>query len=57
MRLAPLGSALLLRGTLAGPSIAAGDAMPLFGLAGVGFLIWLSFFAATGLRLVRSRQA
>ncbi|MGZ8713542.1 MAG: hypothetical protein ACXWZX_10105, partial [Mycobacterium sp.] len=30
-RLAPIGSALLLVGTFAGPAIAAGDAMPLFG--------------------------
>ena len=34
---------MLLVGTLAGPSIAAGDAMPLFGVAGIGFLIWLAF--------------
>lgn len=53
-RLAPVGSALLLVGTLAGPSIAAGDAQPLFGLAGLGFLIWLAFLVTTGLRLVRS---
>jgi hypothetical protein len=56
-RLAPVGSALLLVGTLAGPSIAAGDAMPLFGLAGLGFLIWLAFIVTTGLRLVRSQEA
>lgn len=56
-RLAPVGSALLLVGTLAGPYIAAGDAMPLFGLAGAGFLVWLSFLFTTGLRLVRSGDA
>ena len=56
-RLAPVGSALLLVGTLAGPSIAAGDAQPLFGLAGLGFLIWLAFLVTTGHRLVRSNEA
>lgn len=56
-RLAPVGSALLLVGTLAGPLIAAGDAMPLFGLAGLGFLVWLAFLLATGLRMVRSSEA
>jgi hypothetical protein len=55
-RLAPMGSALLLVGTFAGPSIAAGDAMPLFGLAGLGFVIWLAFLTATGMRLVRTRE-
>ena len=56
-RLGPVGSALLLVGSFAGPSIAAGDAMPLFGLTGIGFLIWLSFLAVTGTRLVRSRES
>ena len=56
-RLAPIGSALLLVGAFAGPSIAAGDAMPLFGLAGIGFVIWLAFLATTGTRLVRSRES
>ncbi|HEX4698872.1 MAG TPA: hypothetical protein VH857_05870 [Actinomycetes bacterium] len=56
-RLAPVGAGLLLIGTLAGPSIAEGDAMPLFGLTGVGFLVWLSFLVTTGLRLVRSGSA
>jgi hypothetical protein len=55
-RLAPVGSALLLVGTLAGPSIAAGDAQPLFGLAGLGFVIWLAFLVTTGLRLARSNE-
>jgi hypothetical protein len=55
-RLAPVGSALLLVGTLAGPSIAAGQAQPLFGLAGIGFVIWLAFLVTTGLRLVRSDE-
>ncbi len=56
-RLAPLGSGLLAIGAVAGPSIAAGDSMPLFGLAGLGFVVWLAFLATTGLRLVRSREA
>jgi hypothetical protein len=56
-RLAPVGSALLLVGAFAGPAIAAGDAMPLFGLAGIGFVIWLAFLATTGTRLVRSRES
>lgn len=56
-RLAPVGSAMLLVGTLAGPAIAAGDAVPLFGVAGLGFLVWLSFLFTTGLRLVRSEVA
>lgn len=53
-RLAPVGFALLALGTVAGPATAAGDAMPMFGLGLVGFLIWLAFLATTGLRLVRS---
>jgi hypothetical protein len=56
-RLAPVGAAMLVVGTLAGPSIAIGDAMPLFGVAGVGFLVWLSFLLATGIKLVRSSEA
>jgi hypothetical protein len=56
-RLAPIGSALLLVGAFAGPSIAAGDAMPLFGLAGLGFLVWLSFLLTTGLRLGSSQES
>ena len=51
--LAPIGTALLLVGTVAGPAIAAGDMMALFGVAAVGFVIWLAFVAATGVRLVR----
>ncbi len=53
-RLAPIGFLLLAIGCVAGPGIAAGDVMGLFGLALVGFLIWLAFLAATGLRLLRS---
>jgi hypothetical protein len=53
-RLAPIGSGLLLVGVLAGPSVAAGDAMPLFGVAVIGFVIWLSFLVATGLRLMKA---
>jgi hypothetical protein len=29
----------------------------LFGVAGLGFLVWLAFLVATGLRLVRSNEA
>jgi hypothetical protein len=53
-RIAPVGGALLAVGAIAGPAIAAGEAMPLFGLAGIGFLVWLAFLLTTGLRLVRS---
>lgn len=56
-RLAPVGAGLLLVGTLAGPAIAVGEAMPLFGITGIGFLIWLSFVLTTGLRLVRTGRA
>ena len=56
-RLAPIGAALLVVGALAGPAIAAGDAMPLFGLAGLGFLVWLAFVITTGMRLVRAGDA
>jgi hypothetical protein len=52
--LAPLGFVLLAAGAAAGPSIAAGDAAPAFGLAGLGFLTWLAFLVTTGLRLLRS---
>lgn len=55
-RLAPIGSALLLVGTLAGPAIAAGHAMVLFAVTGLGFLIWLAFLLLTGVRLVRSDE-
>jgi cytochrome bd-type quinol oxidase subunit 2 len=55
-RLAPVGSALLLVGAFGGPAIAAGDAMPLFGLAGLGFLVWLAFVFTTGIRLVRTEE-
>ena len=53
-RLAPIGAALLAVGAIAGPAIVAGDAMPVFGLAGLGFVVWLAFLVSTGLRLVRS---
>lgn len=53
-RIAPVGAALLLVGTLAGPAIAVGNAMALFALTGLGFLLWLAFLVVTGLRLVRS---
>ena len=53
-RIAPVGSAMLLVGVVSGPSIAAGDLMALFAVSGVGFLVWLSFLVATGLRLVKA---
>jgi hypothetical protein len=53
-RLAPLGSALLVLGCVAGPAIAAGEAMPVFGISVLGFLVWLAFLVTTGLRLVRA---
>jgi len=56
-RLAPIGAALLVVGTLAGPAIAIGDAMPLFGVAGLGFLVWLTFLFTTGVRMIRSSEA
>ncbi len=56
-RLGPVGAAMLVVGTLAGPAIAIGDAMPLFGVAGLGFLVWLSFLFTTGLRMIRSSEA
>jgi hypothetical protein len=55
-RLAPAGAGLLLVACAAGPAIAAGDAMPLFGMGGLGFLVWLGFLVSTGLRLVRSER-
>src|SRR3954449_2640732 len=56
-RLAPVGAAMLVVGTVAGPAIAIGDAMPLFGVAGVGFLVWLTFLFTTGVRMIRSSVA
>jgi hypothetical protein len=56
-RLAPIGSAMLVVGALAGPAIAIGDAMPLFGVAGAGFLVWLTFLFTTGVRMIRSSEA
>ena len=53
-RLAPIGGALLAAGAVAGPFIAAGEAMPVFGLAMLGFVTWLAFLVTTGLRMVRS---
>jgi hypothetical protein len=51
--LAPIGTALLLVAAVAGPAIAAGEMVALFGVGVVGFVIWLAFLAATGVRLVR----
>jgi hypothetical protein len=56
-RLAPVGAGLLALGAIAGPAIAAGDAMPVFALSAVGFLMWLAFLVSTGLRLVRSDRS
>jgi hypothetical protein len=56
-RLAPVGSALLLVGTLTGPATAAGNTMAFFGVTVAGFVVWLSFLIATGLRLIRSVEA
>ena len=53
---APVGAALLAIGAAAGPYIANGEAMPAFGVAGLGFLTWLAFLVTTGLRLVRSER-
>src|SRR3954453_2113836 len=55
-RLAPVGAGLLLVACAAGPAIAAGDAMPLFGMAGLGFLVWLGFLATTGVQLLRRER-
>jgi hypothetical protein len=56
-RIAPIGGALLLVGTLAGPAIAGGDAMALFAISVIGFVVWLAFLASTGIRLMRSAGA
>ena len=53
-RLAPIGAALLAIATIAGPAIARGDAMPVFGLGAIGFLTWLAFLVSTGFRLIRA---
>jgi hypothetical protein len=55
--LAPVGAGLLALGAIAGPAVAAGDAMAMFGLASVGFVTWLAFLVSTGLRLVRSDRS
>lgn len=52
--LGPVGAALLIIGVIAGPAIAGGDAVTLFAVAGLGFLIWLAFLIVTGIRLVRT---
>ena len=55
--LAPVGAGLLTVGTLSGPYIANGEAMPLFGVSVIGFVVWLAFLATTGRRLIRSEAA
>jgi hypothetical protein len=54
--LAPVGAVLLVIGVIAGPAVAGGDAMALFAMAGLGFLVWLAFLILTGLRLVRAAE-
>jgi hypothetical protein len=54
--LAPLGAGLLGVAAVAGPAIAGGDAVPLFGVGVLGFLVWLAFLTTTGLRLVRTQE-
>lgn len=50
--LAPLGGALLLVAGVGAYSVAQGSPLLFVGL--VGFLVWLAFVVATGLRLVRT---
>jgi hypothetical protein len=54
--LAPIGALMLVVGTIAGPAIAAGHTMALFGVAGAGFLVWLAFLIVTGVRLLRTTE-
>jgi hypothetical protein len=54
--LAPIGAFMLVVGTIAGPAIAAGHMMALFGVAGLGFLTWLAFLITAGARLVRATE-
>jgi hypothetical protein len=56
-RLAPVGAGLLAFAAMAGPWIAAGDAIAVSGLALLGFAVWLAFLVSTGLRLVRSDRS
>ncbi len=51
--IAPIGLGLLAIAAAAGPFIAAGQAMPMFALGGLGFLAWLAYLATTGARLIR----
>jgi hypothetical protein len=55
-RLAPVGGALLASSAVAGPLIAAGDAMALFGLGIAGFAIWLAFVLSTARRLLAEER-
>jgi len=54
--LAPVGSVTLAIACAAGPGIAAGELGGLFGLGLVGFVVWLAFLTATGIRLVRNTE-
>lgn len=51
--IAPTGLALLAIAASTGPLIAAGQAMPMFALGGLGFIAWLAYLATTGTRLIR----
>jgi hypothetical protein len=56
-RLAPVGAVLLASGTITGPLTANGEAMALFAVSVLGFVVWLAFLVTTGVRLVRSDAA
>ncbi len=53
---APVGAVLLVIGVVAGPAVAGGDALAFFAIAGLGFLVWLAFLIATGVRLIRTAE-
>lgn len=53
---APVGAVLLAIGVVATPAVAGGDAMAFFAIAGLGFLVWLAFLIATGVRLIRTTE-
>lgn len=56
-RLGPVGAGLLMVGTLTGPATAGGETMAFFGVTVVGFMVWLGFLIATGLRLMRAEES
>jgi hypothetical protein len=51
--LAPAGSALLLVGAASAPLVVDGQSLVPFGVATVGFLVWMGFLLATGIRQLR----